>query len=116
MARKVGFIIVYNAIPALIAFVEANARVAVKKTADEIVRDAKARAPVRTGYLRSSIHADSVTAGKEATVSADAPYAAFVEYGTRHMSAQPFLGPAVTAHVDEFIEDMGRGMFASFRG
>jgi len=113
-ASITGTVIVFNRIPALIAFVEAESRAAVKKNADAIVRDAKALAPVDTGALRSSIQAVSIEAGKEADVEVNVSYAAYVEYGTYKMAAQPYLSPAVIAHTDEFFEDVGRGLFARF--
>jgi HK97 gp10 family phage protein len=51
---------------------------------------------VMGGQLRSSIKAD----GKERfkwMVQATAPYAKYVEFGTRYMEAQPFLYPAMMA-------------------
>lgn len=96
------YVVIFNRIPELIAAVEAQSRLAPKLVADKIAADAKSRAPVDTGYLRSSIHAESKSAGKEADVMVDAPYAAYVEYGTFKMAAQPFLTPAVEAHKAEF--------------
>lgn len=96
------YVVIFNRIPELIAAVEAQSRLAPKYVADKIVADAQARAPVDTGYLRSSIHSESKSAGKEADVIVDAPYGVFVEYGTYKMAAQPFLTPAVEAHKDEF--------------
>jgi HK97 gp10 family phage protein len=65
-----------------------------------ITRDAERRArelvPVDTGRLRRSISSD--VEGKElvvGTVSADTEYAAYVEYGTSRMHAQPYLRPAM---------------------
>jgi len=54
---------------------------------------ARARVPVRTGYLRSTIY--SRIKGWVAEVGAEAAYAMFVEFGTRHMQARPFLYPAI---------------------
>lgn len=54
---------------------------------------ARGYAPVRTGYLRSSIYAtvhDWVV-----QVGAKASYAIFVEFGTRYMRAKPYLTPAL---------------------
>ena len=103
----VHFIVVFNRIPALIASVEATSRSAPKRVADKIAVDARARAPVATGYLRSSIKSVSTAAGKSADVRADASYAAFVEYGTYKMAAQPFLYPAFQAHADELSMALG---------
>jgi len=45
------------------------------------------------GTLRDSISANAD--GLTATISATAPYAKYVEFGTRYMDAQPFLTPAM---------------------
>lgn len=56
-------------------------------------------APMVTGYLRSSIYAKI----KEwvAEIGADATYALFVELGTKHMRAQPYLYPAIQQYLPE---------------
>jgi len=58
-----------------------------------IEAEAKRRCPVDTGNLRSSITpvVESWAAGY---VGTNVQYAPFVEYGTKHMAAQPFLEPA----------------------
>lgn len=106
-----AFIVVFNRIPALIAAVEANARSAVKSTADSIAQDARARAPVDTGFLKGSIESVSLATGKSAEVRVGAYYGPYVEFGTYKMAAQPFLYPAAQAHADEFIDKVGRGAF-----
>lgn len=67
---------------------------AVKDAADEIEARAKIAAPVDTGLLRNSIQA---THPEELTsiVTVGAEYAIFLELGTIHMAARPYLGPAV---------------------
>lgn len=102
--------LVYNAIPELIAVVEAEARTTVKKHADKIASDARNRAPVETGYLRSSIRAESLSTGKEAQIVVGASYGMFVEYGTYKMAAQPFLNPALEADKSAYFADMGKGL------
>lgn len=74
----------------------------VKKTAADIEAGAKARAPVDTGFLRTSIQSE-MTGESEATISVGAEYGAFVEYGTRKTPAQPFLTPAVDAARPAFL-------------
>lgn len=54
---------------------------------------ASANAPKATGLLSRSIHATS--SGTEVTVSADTPYSAFPEFGTRYMAAHPYMRPAL---------------------
>lgn len=56
-------------------------------------------APVDTGTLRDSINYavyDAET-GWEVVIYATAPYAMFVEFGTRNAERQPFLRPAPIA-------------------
>jgi HK97 gp10 family phage protein len=54
---------------------------------------AKQLAPVKTGRLRSSIYArvQEWVAG----IGAEVSYALFVEFGTRHVQARPYLYPAL---------------------
>lgn len=93
----------------------------VRKAALDIEAQAKSRAPVDTGFLRSSIYtvtADSSDYGRagksgngtmlpeiphppanppEADVAVGAAYGVYVEYGTSKAPAQPYLAPAVDA-------------------
>lgn len=52
--------------------------------------------PVDTGYLQSSIYADSDGMGF-CWAEATADYAEYVEYGTSYMDAQPYFEPALAA-------------------
>lgn len=102
MARaKSGFIVIFNRIPELIVQVEAVSRSAPKRVADKVAADARSRAPVDTGYMKSTIESVSVESGKSAEVRVGAEYAGYVEYGTYKMAAQPFLTPAFEAHAKE---------------
>ena len=51
-------------------------------------------APFETGELRDSIHVEEGDRPGSYRVVASAPHAAFVEFGTHKMPAQPFLNPA----------------------
>ena len=67
------------------------------RTADKIVKEAKRLCPVDTGHLRDSIKrsASKRTArGYRVIVGTPVRYAGYVEFGTRKMSAQPYLRPA----------------------
>jgi len=64
--------------------------------AEEIQYLAQELVPVKTGYLKSTIHVQTFDE-LSLQVRADAEYAAFVEYGTDKQAAQPFLTPAVEA-------------------
>jgi len=58
---------------------------------------AKKLVPVRTGYLRGTIYAR--VQEWVAVVGADAPYALYMEFGTRYMQARPYLYPAIERHL-----------------
>lgn len=61
--------------------------------AQYIAKKARSLAPVDTGYMRDHIRA--MKQGETAIVISAAPYSAFVEFGTRHQAAQPFIRPAI---------------------
>ncbi|HZY93793.1 MAG TPA: HK97-gp10 family putative phage morphogenesis protein [Candidatus Bathyarchaeia archaeon] len=75
---------------------------------------ARELAPVRTGHLMASIHAElgEQSEVKEAfapiQVRAEAEYATYVEYGTNRMAAQPFLGPAAQEIEPQIMEEVDR--------
>lgn len=59
---------------------------------------AQSNAPVRTGFLKSNIDVEPVEKKTDqviGTVTSDADYSSYVEFGTFKMSAQPFMRPAV---------------------
>jgi len=68
----------------------------IKKVAFDIEAQAKQRAPVDTGFLRSAIEAEMI-GPQEATVTSYASYSVYQEFGTYKMSAQPYMIPAVEA-------------------
>ena len=87
----------WNSEPTL-ALVERRAAAWLVSSTDVAMKAARREAPVRTGRLRDSIISlpierrdGRMTAG----VWAQAPYALWVELGTRHMRAQPYLRPAL---------------------
>lgn len=67
------------------------------KKAVQVEREAKHLCPVDTGRLRASItHGlDRDEQGLVAYVGSNVKYAVFVELGTRHMGAKPYLRPAL---------------------
>jgi HK97 gp10 family phage protein len=78
----------------LTAQLEARAEKIIASAALQIEGEAKVRAPVDTGALRSSIMAE---AKKRLLwwVHDGVEYGQFIEMGTSRMKAQPFLIPAV---------------------
>lgn len=87
--------VVFNRLPQLAADIKSQGEALVQTSADNIVAGAQDRAPVRTGRLRDGIQREG--SGMEAKVTSEAPYSAYVEYGTSRMSAQPFFWPALEA-------------------
>ncbi len=66
--------------------------------AGDVTRSAQDRVPVKTGHLRD--HINPSVQGVNAEVVADTRYARFVELGTGHGAAQPYLYPAFAEHRD----------------
>ena len=76
-------------------------RAATTKATLDTQTEARRRAPVDTGYLRSSITVDLAQMGGDVVageVTAGANYAAYVENGTTRQSPQPFMRPALEAN------------------
>lgn len=68
---------------------------AVREGAEAVVEEAQAIVPVDTGDLHASIHVASlelVGTSVSATVTADSPHAAFVEYGTGIRGEGTYMG------------------------
>lgn len=66
----------------------------VTNTAARIEAQAKASAPVDTGYMRQDIAFQKVN-DMTARVDSRAPYSVYVDKGTRKQGAQPFFTPAI---------------------
>lgn len=72
----------------------------VQRAALEVTREAKVRAPVDTGVLQASITPtkDESSASRVTyLVGTRIHYAAYQEFGTRHIPAHPYLVPALFA-------------------
>lgn len=74
---------------------------AMSQAAELVANSARASCPVDTGALQASISASS--SGSGASIGAGAGYAAYVEFGTCKMAAQPFLVPALLNNSDAII-------------
>lgn len=61
---------------------------------------AKVQCPVDTGRLRNSItHAETTN---QMQVGTNVEYGPYVELGTSHNKAQPYLRPAIENHIGEY--------------
>lgn len=86
----------------------ADVKTVVRTNGIEMNRTASRLAPVDTGFLRRSIVFAIADGGLTATSTAGAEYAPYLEYGTRFMSAQPFMRPAYNQQKAKFKSDIGR--------
>ena len=75
--------------------------------AQDILATANTLVPVRTGYLKSTLAVEQ-TSNFQLKVKATAPYAYYVEFGTRRMSARLFLTNSVSQHLNEFAPEIER--------
>ena len=73
--------------------------------AQNILATANTLVPVRTGYLKSTLAVEQ-TSNFQLKVKATAPYAYYVEFGTRRMSARLFLTNSVSQHLSEFAPEI----------
>ena len=80
----------------------------VQQNGSEMQSKAMRNAPVDTGNLKRSIGLDLSNGGMSATVEPTANYSPYVEYGTRFMSAQPYVKPAFDAQKRKFKSDMDK--------
>lgn len=100
-----------NKLPPIIKGMETQARQIVAKAALDIQAHAQQAVPVDTGTLKNSIRATQV-GGNAASgsiswrVVVGADYGMYVEWGTVHTAARPFLGPAVNAVRPTFLAAM----------
>ena len=78
----------------------------IKKNGSELQAKAQEKAPVDTGHLKRSIGLDITDEGLTAEIETTADYAAYVEYGTRFMNAQPYMRPTYNAQKEKFKSDM----------
>lgn len=89
---------------------------ALRKGGRVIIKDARARVPVRTGKLRKSLFQKAAPArrGKlllQVATKKEAWYAHLVEFGTSTTRAQPFLRPAMDSKTNEAIAEIGKQIF-----
>ena len=73
-----------------------------------IEADARGRAAVRTGEMRSRVHTVMDAGGLGGSVIDDSDHAIYNEYGTSKMAAQPFMGPAFESGVPGLAEELGQ--------
>jgi len=90
-------------------------RQAMMNVAQNILATANTLVPVRTGYLKSTLAVEQ-TSNFQIKIKATAPYAYYVEFGTKKMSPRLFLTNSVNQHfsdlppqIEQQIKDLLRG-------
>lgn len=102
-----SFVVTKNRIPALMAALPGQVDQIVEKVAADMMADSQTRAPIDTGNLRGS-HYFKRKGVAVYEVGASAAYAIYVELGTRHMRAQPYLVPAWVAGRYRLMQALSR--------
>ncbi|HEX5164227.1 MAG TPA: HK97-gp10 family putative phage morphogenesis protein [Thermomicrobiales bacterium] len=92
---------VSNRLPQVAAKVRPLVSAEVKKAGFDVQAKAQALVPVKTGLLRRSITTQFPT-DLSAVVGPSANYGIYVEFGTRHMGARPYMRPAAEAVLPGF--------------
>lgn len=64
--------------------------------------DVSMLAPVDTGRLRASITHETRPEEESVYIGTNVEYAAYVEYGTKKMKAQPYLKPGIMNNLDSY--------------
>jgi HK97 gp10 family phage protein len=73
--------------------------------AQDILTTANTLVPVRTGFLKSTLAVEQPS-NFQINLKATAPYAYYVEFGTRKMSPRLFLTNSVNQHLSEFAPEI----------
>lgn len=89
--------VVHNRLPEMAAKLPVATELAIDKFLGDVDGYATARTPVRTGYLKNAR-----SRGK-GWIAWDAGYAAYVNFGTRHMAARPFASDAYNRALPGFM-------------
>lgn len=80
----------------------------VRLSGAELQQKAQRRAPVDTGNMKRSITLELTDNGMTAIVRSLASYSAYVNFGTRFQSANPFMTSSFNEQKISFISDLKR--------
>lgn len=78
---------------------------ALMRIAERVLDTSNTLVPVRTGFLKSSMGVRQEN-NFQITFYANAPYAGFVEFGTKRMAARLFMTRALEQHKEEFPREV----------
>jgi HK97 gp10 family phage protein len=97
---------------AALANIQDQINAGLDEAGNEIVIYAQQIVPVRTGRLRASI--TYTVADGQLIIMATAPYALYVEFGTRKMRAQPYIRPSIDAYMDALTSSIEEQVLDAF--
>lgn len=98
--------VTFDKFPQIAAAMPERAGQVVRKASFDVEGQAKNRVPVDTGALKNSISTEFEDGGLTGIIAPHMEYAAYVEYGTKRMSAQPYMTPAAEAVAPAFVAAM----------
>ena len=87
-----------------------DVKVVVQYNGSEMQTTANLICPKDTGALAASITLELTDGGFTAEVEPHKEYAGYVEWGTRYMSAQPYIRPAFMQQSARFKSDLSKLM------
>lgn len=106
MSASVEWIVKSNKIPTLIDNLDKAQRKPLRFLADDIHEEVKAITPVRTGDLRDSERVEEVSDTEMVFIAGGGPkgvaYAHYVEFGTRFMPPNPYVGQGSKNAITKF--------------
>ena len=103
MSKDFKIEIKFNHFPQLAEKAHAAVSEIVRKAAFDVEGQAKTFVPIDTGALHNSIDVQ-MEGDLTAIIAPHTEYAAFVEFGTSKMSAQPYMTPAAEAVRPAYVQ------------
>lgn len=98
--------VVYNRLPAAETAIHTAVVEQVKRSTYDVEARAKEVVPVDTGTLRRSIHSIFENGGLRGVVGPSVDYGIWVEVGTRHQGARPYMRPAAALVLPRFADEL----------
>lgn len=98
-------------LPEIAAQLDPKVKAATYKGAKLVEAGAQAGVEVRTGALRAAIHVEEVPGGYSVVAgNREVYWGHFLEFGTSHSAAEPFLIPALEGNRDNITRLIGEAL------
>jgi HK97 gp10 family phage protein len=98
--------VVFNHLPQASDELHAAVVGQVARSTYDVEKRAKEVVAVRTGTLRRSIHSVFENGGLRGICGPSVDYGVYVEFGTRHVAARPYMRPAARAVLPRFADEL----------